>query len=75
MNTAESNYKRNPYYIYDLSQANWMLQQGLQPLEIGKGLSGDFYLKFPRTSEVEEKVGIWKLSKKILKSNTIKEVS
>jgi len=64
------NINRNPYYIYDLSQMNWMLEQGCIPIRIGKGTSGDLYLKFPRTLENEEKVRIWKLGKNILKSNS-----
>ena len=69
MNTNNSNFKRNDYYIYDLEQINWMLQQGCLPLEIGKGLSGDLYLKFPRTPEIENKVHKWKLHNWKLEKN------
>jgi len=53
----------NPYFIYNPAQANWLLKQGCMPEEIGKGLKGDMYLKFPRTYEIEKKVSEWKLRK------------
>lgn len=55
---------KNDYYIYNLEQANWMLEQGCIPEECGKGRLGDLYLKFPRTLEVEEIVNTWKIRKK-----------
>jgi hypothetical protein len=60
MNTT--NTQKNDYYIYDLAQINWMFEQGCMPLELGKGLRGDLYVKFPRTPKVEEKVHQWKLN-------------
>jgi len=63
MNTT--NTIRNPYFIYNFEQINWMLKQGCCPEEIGKGMKGDLYAKFPRNPEIEEKVGIWKLRKRI----------
>jgi len=60
-------FKRNPYYIYDLVQVNWMLEQGCIPLQVGKGEKNDVFLKFPRTSEVEEIVYKWKLKNKRLR--------
>jgi len=59
-------FKRNPYYIYDLIQVNWMLEQGCIPLQVGKGEKDDVFLKFPRTPEVEEIVYKWKLKNKRL---------
>ena len=59
-------FKRNPYYIYDLVQVNWMLEQGCIPLQVGKGEKNDVFLKFPRTPEVEEIVYKWKLKNKRL---------
>jgi len=56
---------RNPYFIYNFEQINWMLKQGCCPEEIGKGMRGDLYAKFTRTPEIEEIVGIWKLRKRI----------
>lgn len=61
MNKTDTD-KRHPYYIYNLAQVNWLLQQGCMPIEAGKGCkNGDLYLKFPRTPEIEEKVNKWKL--------------
>lgn len=68
-NIKANNFKRNEYYIYDLEQCNWLLHQGCLPIKIGKGMSGDIYLKFPRIPDVEKKVSIWKLFKKISKTN------
>ena len=55
---------RNPYFIYNFEQINWMLKQGCLPEEIGKGMKGDLYAKFTRTPKTEEIVGIWKLRKR-----------
>ncbi|WP_104370810.1 hypothetical protein [Desulfocucumis palustris] len=62
----QENIKRNPYYIYNLLQCNWLLQQGCLPEEAGKGMKGDLYLKFPRTPEIEEKMSIFKQGKAII---------
>jgi hypothetical protein len=61
--------KKNEYYIYNLEQANWMLKQGCLPEEVGKGMKGDIYLKFPRIPEIEEVVDIWRLRKRTDKTN------
>ena len=58
---TDINIKRNPYYIYNFNQINWMLEQGCIPISIGKGLKGDIYLRFPRTNEIENVVCKWKL--------------
>ena len=57
------NIKRKPYYIYDLEQINWMLEQNCMPLEVGRGAKGEVYLIFPRTFEMESIVHKWKLKK------------
>lgn len=56
----KENIKRNPYYIYNFTQLNWLLQQGCMPEEAGKGMKGDLYLKFPRTEFIEQKINEWK---------------
>ncbi|MDD4594973.1 MAG: hypothetical protein PHY33_07660 [Methanobacteriaceae archaeon] len=46
-----------------------MLKQGCLPEEVGKGMKGDIYLKFPRIPEIEEVVDIWRLHKRTDKTN------
>ena len=58
--------QKNPYYIYNFTQVNWLLQQGCVPIEAGEGAKGDLYLKFPRIPEVEEKINIWKSGRAVL---------
>ena len=61
IDAINTNIRKNPYYIYNFNQINWMLEQGCIPIGIGKALKGDIYLRFPRTQEIEEIVRKWKL--------------
>jgi hypothetical protein len=36
------------FYIYNSTQANFFLLNGVPVLEIGKGNQGNIYIKFPR---------------------------
>ncbi len=47
------------YYIYNLEQANFLLQKGITPCEVGKGHK-HIYILFPTTKEVEQAIDEWK---------------
>jgi len=49
---------KRDFYIYNPAQANFFLQKGLVPVEIGK-LKGSVYIKFLRNVKSEEVFGEW----------------
>lgn len=51
------------FYIYDLKQALFFIQNGGRVLEIAKGNKGDLYHKFPRDEQHEKLFMDWKRQK------------
>jgi uncharacterized protein (DUF1919 family) len=60
--------KPNLLYCYNPTQANYFLQNGLVPLEIGKGNKGDIYVLFSRSEKFEEIFSKWSQRGKEMKS-------
>lgn len=51
------------FYIYDLKQALFFIQNGGCVLDIAKGNKGDLFHKFPRDKRHEELFMNWKKQK------------
>ena len=47
------------FYIYNPTQANFFVLNGVPVLEVGKGNQGTIYIKFPRNAQSEEVFGRW----------------
>lgn len=47
------------FYIYNFLQFNYFIKMGVPVLEIGKGTTGNIYVKFPRNEESEEVFSKW----------------
>lgn len=47
------------FYIYNPYQSNFFIQNGVYPLECGKGRSGDVFLKFMKTDKSQEIFERW----------------
>lgn len=62
---------KKPYYIYDLVQVNWLLEQGISPIKVGVGKYGDYYALFERTKETEKLINYWKLERRLMQSSEI----
>ncbi len=50
---------KNDFYIYNPSQANFFLQQGLEPVKIGVGNKRAIYVKYLRNEESEGIFAKW----------------
>lgn len=59
------------YYIYNLEQANFLLNKGIKPIEVGRG-NKHIYILFPTTNEVEQAIDEWKHQGYMMKNNDIK---
>lgn len=51
------------FYIYDLKQALFFIQNGAHLIDIAKGSKGDLFHKFPRDEEHETLFMNWKREK------------
>lgn len=49
----------NDFYIYNMTQAQYFLDYGLCPVEVGKGRKGDMYLRFTRDSKSNKVFDLW----------------
>ena len=47
-------------YIYDVKQNDFFVKQGLIPIEVKKGQTGNVYLKYIRDEKAEQVFNIWK---------------
>lgn len=52
--------KNNYFYIYNLKEALFFIQNGAFPLDIAVGGKGDVYHKFPRNETTENIFKKWK---------------
>lgn len=50
---------KNFIYIYNPFQSDYLLKNGLTPIEIGLGKKKDVYVKFPRNEKTEEVLTRW----------------
>ena len=48
------------FYIYNMRQAQFFINNGLPLLEIGRGYKGDIYHKFLRDERAERVFEMWK---------------
>lgn len=46
-------------YIYNPFQADYVLKNGVNPIEIGMGKKKDVYVKFPRNEKTDEILERW----------------
>lgn len=46
-------------YIYNMKQANFYIQQGLIPMEVGTGEKQDVYIKFKDSERLQEVFKKW----------------
>jgi hypothetical protein len=47
------------FYIYNVKQANYFVQNNIKPLEVGKGKSKAVYLKFLRDEQASKIFDAW----------------
>ena len=47
------------FYIYNFNQANFYMQSGIKPFEVGIGKKGEPYIKFKNTIELQAAFTKW----------------
>lgn len=47
-------------YIYNVKQNDFFVNNGLHPINVGKGESGSVYLKYIRDEKAETILTLWK---------------
>lgn len=52
--------KKDVIYLYNPFQADYLLKNGINPIEFGVGQKKDVYFKFPRNEKTEEVLTRWK---------------
>lgn len=57
------------FYIYNLEQANFFINNNIPIIKVGKGKDGDFYVKFPRNNHSEEVFTLWCNRSRIINKN------
>lgn len=50
---------KNDFYIYNSEQSIFFIKNGLIPIKVGVGSSGNPYLRFKRDKESEKIFDIW----------------
>lgn len=43
----------NYFYLYNPVKANYFIQNGINPIEIGRGAKGEIYFKFKKSEETK----------------------
>ena len=47
------------FYIYNIKQAQFFLQNGLMPVDVGMGVEKDVFIKFVRDEQAENVFNQW----------------
>lgn len=55
----KKNTRSKDFYIYNLEQANFFLQKGLVPIEVGLGTMKTMFVRFRRDDEAERVFTQW----------------